>query len=307
MKARSLILFFISLFFVQQVHAQPWKKLLNWSKRDKSSLIQTSRIGTVYSSWELGLNFGESHYNGDLSRSFLQVVNMHQASGAFIRYQRTRYWAYRLTYMKGTLSASDANNKPSLRYRNLSFTSPLQELSLIVESHLPEFSVCQNLNWSGYVFAGVAGFKFQPSNQYGDLQSLHTEGQGTSSNPNVKPYKLTQLSIPFGFGIKFVPLRPFVLGAEIGFRKTFTDYIDDVSTRYPDANVLQQEVGANAVAASFSGYGGSDPESKKYFQRGNSHNKDAYMIANLSLSYCFLYDCRSERHRFNDVGGCKSF
>ncbi|MCX8478586.1 MAG: DUF6089 family protein [Chitinophagales bacterium] len=307
MKIRSLILLFILLGFVQQSQAQPWKKLLKWSKRDKSTLIQTSRIGTVYSSWELGVNYGESHYNGDLSKNFFQVVNMNQALGAFVRYQHTRYWAYRISYTKGTLSASDANNKTSLRYRNLSFTSPLQELSLVVESHIPEFSVCKNFNWSGYVFAGIAGFKFRPSNQYGDLQSLHTEGQGTSSNPNLKPYKLTQIAIPFGIGIKFVPLRPIVIGAEIGFRKTFTDYIDDVSTRYPDAKVLAEEVGANAVAAAFSGYGGSNPQSKKSFQRGNPQFKDAYWIAQLSLSYCFLYDCRSERHRFNDVGGCKSF
>ncbi len=307
MKKRSLILLFIFSIFVQQAQAQPWKKLLKWSKRDKSTLIQTARIGTVYSSWELGINYGESHYNGDLSKSFFQLVNMHQAIGGFLRYQHTRYWAYRLSYMKGTLSASDANNKSSLRYRNLSFSSPLQELSLVVESHFPEFSVCQNFNWSAYVFAGIAGFKFQPSNQYGDLQSLRTEGQGTSSNPNQKPYKLTQIAIPFGIGIKFVPIRPIVIGAEIGFRKTFTDYIDDVSTRYPDANVLRTEVGANAVAASFSGYGGNNPESKKSYQRGNPQFKDAYCIAQLSLSYCFLYDCRSERHRFNDVGGCKSF
>ena len=307
MKIRSLILLFILLGFVQQSQAQPWKKLLKWSKRDKSSLIQTSRIGTVYSSWELGVNYGESHYNGDLSKNFFQVVNMNQALGAFVRYQHTRYWAYRISYTKGTLSASDANNKTSLRYRNLSFTSPLQELSLVVESHIPEFSVCQNFNWSGYIFAGIAGFKFRPSNQYGDLQSLHTEGQGTSSNPNLKPYTLTQIASPFGIGIKFVPLRPIVIGAEIGFRKTFTDYIDDVSTRYPDAKVLAEEVGANAVAAAFSGYGGLNPQSKKSYQRGNPQFKDAYCIAQLSLSYCFLYDCRSERHRFNDVGGCKSF
>lgn len=307
MKKRSLILLFILSIFVQQAHAQPWKKLWNWTKRDKSSLIQTSRIGTVYSSWEFGLTYGESHYNGDLSKNYYQTVNMHQAIGAFVRYQHTRYWAYRLSYLKGTLSASDANNKPSLRYRNLSFTSPLEELSFIVESHIPEFSVCQNFNWSAYIFAGVAGFKFRPSNKYGDLQSLRTEGQGTSCNPTVKPYKLTQISIPFGAGVKFVPLRPFVIGAEIGLRKTFTDYLDDVSTRYPDAAVLENEVGANAVAASFAGYGGKDPQSKKYFQRGNPKNKDAYIIAQLSLSYCFIYDCRSERHRFNDVGGCKSF
>lgn len=307
MKARSLILLILLFLFVQQSQAQPWKKLLKWSKRDKSSLIQTSRIGTVYSSWELGLTYGESHYNGDLSKSFFQVVNMHQAIGGFVRYQRTRYWAYRLSFIKGTLSASDANNKASLRYRNLSFTSPLQEFSFLVESHIPEFSVCQNFNWTGYVFAGLSVFKFRPSNQYGDLQSLRTEGQGTSSNPNTKPYKLTQVAIPFGIGAKFVPLRPIVIGAEIGFRKTFTDYIDDVSTRYPDAQILANEVSQNAVAASFSGYGGTNPQSKKSAQRGSPQFKDAYCIAQLTFSYCFLYDCRSERHRFNDVGGCKSF
>jgi hypothetical protein len=47
-------------------------------------------------------------------------------------------------------------------------------------------------------------------------------------------YSLTQLEIPMGGGFKFYLNESFYVGFEILHRKTFTDYIDDVSTKYID-------------------------------------------------------------------------
>ena len=58
--------------------------------------------------------------------------------------------------------------------------------------------------------------------------------RGFRNIPDQKPYNLTQFAIPFGGGIKFRVSENVVLAYEVGFRKTFTDYLDDVSTFYVD-------------------------------------------------------------------------
>ena len=91
--------------------------------------------------------------------------------------------------------------------------------------------------FSPFIFTGVSLFNFNPKAEASDgqwytLQELGTEGQGTTSFQNRKPYSLTQLSIPFGGGVKIGVSDDFNIIIEYGLRKTFTDYIDDVSTTY---------------------------------------------------------------------------
>jgi hypothetical protein len=62
------------------------------------------------------------------------------------------------------------------------------------------------------------------------LRKLHTEGQGFV--PSRKEYSNWQFSIPFGIGMKYTIDKKSSIGLEYGLRKTFTDYMDDVSTSY---------------------------------------------------------------------------
>ncbi len=272
-----------------------------------SQFTGTTRLSTIYTSWEIGILGGESHYYGDLSNGIFQSKNLHKDYGAFVRYQRGRNWAYKFMINKGFLSGTDALNKPKLVPRNLNFTSDLYEGALTFEYMYPEFTACRQFNWAPYLTAGIAVFHFRPMNKFGDLHSLSTEGQGLAAYPDRRPYFLTQISIPFGVGIKFIPAKRIIIGAEIVMRKTFTDYIDDVSKRYADPRILLEEKGAIAVAASYPGhyrYKNNDPTNKT---RGNPKFKDVYMTSVLTISYCLWYDCMSEKHRYNDVGGCKTF
>ncbi len=82
---------------------------------------------------------------------------------------------------------------------------------------------------------------------------MSTEGEGLVEYPDRKPYNLFQFSIPFGGGIKFRVSDHIVVAYEIGMRKTFTDYLDDVSTRYVDQAILLNERGPGAVAMAFRG------------------------------------------------------
>jgi hypothetical protein len=73
----------------------------------------------------------------------------------------------------------------------------------------------------------------------------------------------------------------------IGGRKTYTDYLDDVSKTYIDANKQAQERGLIAAVL-------ADPSSLKNegafvnkagYQRGNPDFKDWYFNTNICISY----------------------
>jgi Domain of unknown function (DUF6089) len=283
----------INIFIVNVVCAQ-------------NDLIKTNAVSKRYTAYEIGVHIGESHYYGDLTKGYFQSKNIHKEYGAFIKYQRGRNWVFKFQYCQGNISGNDLYNKPSLVTRNLNFQSHIKEYALMVEYNYPEFTVCRQYNWSPYVTAGIALFRFNPYNKYGDLKWLSTEGQGTSANPNVKQYALTQPSLPIGVGIKFIPLKRIIIGIEAGVRYTLTDYIDDVSTTYPDPAILLAERGKVAVAASNPGKYKFPNNNPTGYQRGGSA-KDYYFISFVYMSYVFKYNCESEKYRYNDVGGCKSF
>ena len=98
-----------------------------------------------------------------------------------------------------------------------------------------------------YGLAGIGMFHFNPQGQYintsghkqwVDLRPLHLEGQGFPEYPNRKEYALTQASIVMGAGFKYYIKENMYVGFEILHRKTFTDYLDDVSTEYIDPQLF---------------------------------------------------------------------
>jgi hypothetical protein len=81
------------------------------------------------------------------------------------------------------------------------------------------------------------------------------------------------------------------LGLEFGYRKTFTDYIDDVSTSYVDQTSLLNARGQTAVDLAWrcdEKSGGSYPAAGTV--RGNSKNKDGYYYVALTYTLRFFFD-----------------
>ena len=109
-----------------------------------------------------------------------------------------------------------------------------------------------------------------------DLQPLGTEGQGTAVVGS-EEYSLTQVAIPLGGGIKIAVNPSFNIILEYGVRKTFTDYLDDVSTTYP-GNILSMTNEAIYM---------SDPSGSHLSgeQRGDPDKKDWYSFAGITLSF----------------------
>ena len=186
--------------------------------------------------------------------------------------------------------------------RNLNFRSKITEVSLITELH-PLFMF---INWasrddepprfSPYVAAGIGVFSFNPQGKLGnrwvDLQPLSLEGQGFAEYPNRQPYKLTQFNVPIGLGIKYELSPTFNLRAEVMHRVLFTDYLDDVSTRYINpavfANYFSGTQLQHALALASNDRvnpGGPTGTFRKTEGgiRGNPRDRDAYFTGNIKI------------------------
>ena len=239
-----------------------------------------------FSQFRLGIFGGLSNYQGDLtSKPYKSSKTALGLTGTFPLTQR---FSIRAGLTFGKIAAADSlSNKPELKARNLSFQSRITEFSVLGEYNI--FNLDQ-IRWTPYIFAGLAVFHFDPYTYDSTgiqtyLQPLSTEGQGLPGYPN-KPYALTQLAIPFGGGIKYAISERVQLGLEVGLRKTFTDYLDDVSTNYADPADLLAGIGPRSVELSYRGGEVGFPNYPvKGFTRGNPKSKDYYYFTGLHLSF----------------------
>ena len=234
---------------------------------------------------EVGIFLGGSYYTGDLNpnKHFLQTKF---AGGLLYRYNISPRWALKVSALIGGLEASDQNSKANIE-RNLSFRSYIFDFSPQIEFNFLQYIMGDKKHFiSPYIFAGLSVFNFDPkaqeNGQWYALHSLGTEGQGTTIPGKNKPYSLTSIALPFGLGVKISPARFLSLGLEWGIRKTFTDYIDDVSTVYPDPVILAAENGA--IAAALSDRSLTDQGKHVDLERGNSRTKDWYVFTGLTAT-----------------------
>lgn len=249
---------------------------------------------------EIGIMAGGSFYNGDLG-NFVQT-GISPGIGGFARYSMNFPLAARVNLAYASAGAKDKVHPDS----DISFKSSILEYSLQIEvfitrpkSGFKNYSVkhgrrkyyVYNFPMTSYVFVGIGRFHFNPKAKYTDgswhdLQPLCTEGQSVFPTRD-DPYELSSLVIPLGAGVKFPFKKLYNIGFEIGFRKTFTDYFDDVSLTYVNTTVLGNAKGP--LSAYF-----ADPSQNPQLTttspaaaRGNPKNKDAYMFAFVTLQYDF--------------------
>lgn len=239
---------------------------------------------------------GGLYYLGDLAplSSALSVSQYNPGLGLSIGKEINQTFDIHLKYIYGRISASDKDARdPARRLRNFSFVSSIYDLGLITEINLNRW--LKGLNRYGlrlYYSTGVSLFHFNPQAVYQGrlvkLQPLGTEGQGNALLSDKEKYSLTQLSIPFGFGVQFDLSDEFELGLEIIPRWTFTDYLDDVSGAYIPLNDLAVNNGDLAAALSnrtgeLTGMPSVDQPVGSL--RGNPNNADWYMYLGVYFSY----------------------
>lgn len=242
--------------------------------------------------WHVNLTGGLSNYSGDLQDKSYTFDQSFFAFGAGAQYDVTRNFSVISNIMIMKIGASDQFNAPDLVARNLSFQSNVFEWNLLGEYTFMDIT---QKKFSPFVFGGIAVFHYDPyafdtlgRRLY--LQPLSTEGEGLPQYPDVKPYNLTQFAIPFGAGIKFRVSENIVLAYEVGFRKTFTDYLDDVSNRYVDQAILQNAKGSDAVEMAYRGneLKGGAPYPPGGTKRGSPQYKDWYYYTGIRVSIAIL-------------------
>ncbi|NDC41332.1 MAG: hypothetical protein EBZ77_07260 [Chitinophagia bacterium] len=238
---------------------------------------------------------GAAYYMGDLQPlAFPTIKGLGLSGQAGLGYQLYRRFGVSLHYQFNHLRGDDAlSNDIKRRNRFLSFHSDVHEVSLRLTYDLLRSDKFKSIP---YLIAGFGYFHFNPlASDNTALQPLGTEGQYVGSNAYPQPYSLWTPSIPFGLGFRYRISCRFSIKAEVVYHKTFTDYLDDVSTTYVGADKFSSKP-KNATARALQDrsveLNASEPLGRAGKQRGNTSSFDQYLIANVSLSFHFTtYRC----------------
>jgi Domain of unknown function (DUF6089) len=289
----------------------------------------------------VGLSVNALNYYGDLapkpSRFSTDISFTRPAIGISFGHRFGPRYTLTGTFMYGALKGSDKSadrgdedNGIHRSNRNLEFRNRIKELSIVASIDLFEnqATYISRVSWTPYAFLGLSVFHHNPqarvpdadingvafdnAGEWVDLQPLGTEGQNADLlegdvNKGNAPYKRIQLGIPFGLGARFRVNHVFDVSGEIGFRYTFTDYLDDVSKNYVDLGVFGDdrlartmsyrgyEVAASEANVQTSTYVGRDGVSyttimghgseSKHNMRGSKNDKDIFMVTTIRVTY----------------------
>jgi hypothetical protein len=235
----------------------------------------------------IGISTGLINYEGDLKPNSFTLKNSNAYFSLYVSQPLSAHFNIRGGLSMGKIGASDRDNRSYLAPRNLSFQSDIKEAYAGIEYVVLDL---ENYRFSPYVFAGVAAFHFNPwttdvSGNKVYLQPLSTEGQGLAAYPERKVYSLNQTALVYAGGVKLVVTPNTIIGFEFSQRKTFTDYLDDVSSSYVDYDKLVAAKGQLAADIAFRGdeLPGGPNYPHEGNQRGTPTEKDWYYMFGVNV------------------------
>ncbi|MEZ5041357.1 MAG: DUF6089 family protein [Saprospiraceae bacterium] len=254
-------------------------------------LLSSSVVVTAQRGWEAGPWAGATYYFGDLNTSY-NLSRPQFAAGMIARFNFNNRLAIKFSGNYGYILADDADSKNIYeRARNLSFESPIIDGSAQFEfNFLPYIHGSRDEYFTPYLFGGLTAFYFNPQAELNgemyELRALGTEGQFKGEE-----YYTVQGALNLGIGLKLDINYEWSLNFELSVRQTFTDYLDDVSTVYPDQSDLLRSRGELAVELSDRSITipGVVEEilGEEGRQRGDSSTKDSYLFVGVGLVYYF--------------------
>ncbi|MEP7373353.1 MAG: DUF6089 family protein [Chitinophagaceae bacterium] len=234
---------------------------------------------------------GLANYQGDLKAKSISLSQSKFMFSPGVRYDLSEHIMARSYITFTGLQADDKKGTATMKQRNLNFKTKIFDWEFTGQYSL--FSLNEKW-WTPYVFAGVGLYHFKPYTKdvtggKNFLQPLSTEGQGFM--PGIKPYKSWQLNIPLGIGAEYSLNEDMRVGIEMGYRKLFTDHLDDVSGNYVDESKLLTARGQKAVDLAYRGYEvGAGPYPSSNVQRGSNKNKDGYYYIALTYTVRYFFD-----------------
>jgi hypothetical protein len=191
---------------------------------------------------EIGFGIGTLNYTGDLVRNY-NFKYSKPAATVFYRSNLSKVVSFRAAFTAGQIGASEKPIDAFAVNRNASFNLFLLEASTVMEYHFLNWRETKRfVRFTPYLFAGLGLFGIS-----GDAQK------------NAE-YSNVQGSIPFGAGVKYIYNPKWYLSLEFGIRKTFFDYLDNISA--------------------------GDPRDKNY-QYGNPNDNDNYYFLGITLTRTF--------------------
>lgn len=319
MKQKYIIVAFLAcvifVCFSTESSAQSWK-------RNRKELV--FGLGATGFLGDLG---GLNKYGTDYSPVDLELSMTRPLVCGGMRYQVTEWSKLKGNLAWGQLAGDDKLTTEFFRNnRNLYFKSPIVEAAILYEIYFQKekaghrYNIRQAKgfkikNFTTYGFVGFGGVYFNPkaklNGSWVPLQPLGTEGQGLEGRP--KKYSRITMAIPMGLGLNYMLNRQWKIGLEVGYRKTFTDYMDDVHDTYYDHSLLKAEyikqgmsndlaeatakladpnLGLNPLGNNPNGDGftqgyqpGYGEEQVKVLPLRGQPQKDAYIFANFTVSY----------------------
>lgn len=196
---------------------------------------------------ELGIFVGGVNYIGDVGPTDYIAPN-EPAIGILYKWNRSPRHAYRFSYTQGSLKSKDIDSDVPSRYeRGFSFKNSTKEFSAGLEFNFMDFDLHDSkTKVSPYVYSGISYFIYDEIFILGNESHLD--------------YRSSTFAIPMTLGIKGRFFEKLIIGAEVGFRYTFTDNLD-----------------------------GSNPKNDNFetLRFGNLNSNDWYVFTGLTLTYTF--------------------
>ena len=196
---------------------------------------------------ELGVFVGGSNYIGDIGATNYVRPNDF-ALGFLYKWNKSKRHSYRLSVTHSRINGDDADADSNGRVlRDFSFKNTVTEAGAFFEFNFFEFDLHElKPQFTPYVYTGLSYSLFK--NSY--IENGNQVEDGNDST----------LGIPMAIGFKTNVFPDLILGAEIGFRYTFTDNLD-----------------------------GSNPSNSNLepYRFGNMNSNDWYVFTGLTLTYTF--------------------
>lgn len=260
-----------------------------------SSLILATSLNS-YAQKEIGIFLGASNYLGELNHK--PIGQLGWAAGIMYRspvklFQAPQRWAFTMNAFYGNLRGDDSKSNSSAEVdRNLKFKSMCIDVAARLEFNFLKYEKGHELyRFTPFLFLGLGATYTNPkaelNGSWYTLQKMHTEGQTTTKYPDRDPYKRLQPTIPFGIGVKYSLSSRVAMCFEYGLRKTFADYIDDVSKTYPDKAALLADAGPESVKLSDPNLSNVDYVDR---DRGNRRTKDWTQFIGVSFMFTIKED-----------------
>lgn len=191
---------------------------------------------------EVGFGLGTLNYTGDLVRNY-NFRYSKPAATAFYRSNLSTVVSFRAGIVAGQIGASETPIDVFATQRAASFSLFLFEASTVMEYHFLNWRDTKRfVRFTPYVFAGLGLF------------GIAGNAEKTTEYSNV------QGAVPFGIGMKYVYNPKWYLALEFGMRKTWFDYLDNISD--------------------------GDRRYKNY-QYGNPNDNDNYFFLGITLTRTF--------------------